>query len=75
MSEITFGKCRIPELLRTRGWTQATLANKTGMTEQRISDYITGNRKSMTMKTAFIIAHVLNCHVEDLYEYIVIDHE
>lgn len=75
MSEIIFGKCRIPELLSTRGWTQANLADKTGMTEQRISDYITGNRKSMTMKTAFIIAHVLNCHVEELYEYKVTNHE
>lgn len=75
LSEIIFGKCRIPELLSARSWSQANLADKTGISEQRISDYITGNRKSMALKTAFLIAHVLDCRIEELYEYKVTNYE
>jgi transcriptional regulator with XRE-family HTH domain len=67
---IVIGRCRIPHLLRERGWTQQELANRTGLDKRTISFYCTNARKRMTLFNAVIIADVLGVdNPRDLYEW------
>lgn len=59
-------RCRLPDILKDRS--QQWLAEQTGLTKQRISDY-TNMRYIMSLKVAAGIASVLKVHVEDLYEW------
>lgn len=62
------GKCRLPELLRKRGFTQQQIADRAGMPKQQISDYAT-NRRVMSLLTAKIISETLGCTMDDLYHW------
>lgn len=66
---ILVGKCLLLDLLKDRKMTQQELANKTKISKQDISDYV-NNRKTMSLRTAKIIARSLRCHIDDLYEWI-----
>ncbi|MED3562356.1 helix-turn-helix transcriptional regulator [Bacillus xiapuensis] len=69
MIEITIGRCLIPNLLKRKGMTQADLAVITGISPTQINGYISGERQSMTLRTAKKIACTLNCSIDDLYEW------
>jgi putative transcriptional regulator len=69
MIEIRIGKCLIPNLLKRRGMTQVDLATITGISTTQINGYISGDRQSMTLRTAKKIAHALNCSIDDLYDW------
>ncbi|WP_420481860.1 helix-turn-helix transcriptional regulator [Cohnella zeiphila] len=60
-------RCRIPELLYRKRKSQVWLAEKTGISKQRISAYI-HLRVIMTIPVSAIIAEALNCKLDDLYE-------
>lgn len=64
------GRCRIKELLDERGMTQQELADKTGMSKSFINDKVR-NRGShgMWIDSAKKIATVLDCTIDDLYEW------
>ncbi|MEH7521731.1 helix-turn-helix transcriptional regulator [Bacillus sp. JJ1503] len=68
---IKVGKCRIQELLDAKGMTQQELAAKTGMSKSFINDKVR-NRGShgMWVDSAKKIAIVLDCSIDDLYEWI-----
>lgn len=68
MISIEIVRCRIPDLLFRIRKTQTWLAEQTGYSRQRISDYV-NMRELMSLKTAAAIAHVLRCSINDLYEY------
>ena len=68
------GKCLLPIRLKECGMTQQELADKLGMKEQQISDYV-HKRKVMSLKTAINVAAVLKCHIDDLYERIYVGDE
>jgi putative transcriptional regulator len=70
MIKIEFGQCLLLELLHKRGMTQIELSEKTGISPQQISEYITGKRK-MSYLNAVKISMVLKCHADDLYKWIV----
>ncbi|AZV43624.1 hypothetical protein BAOM_3015 [Peribacillus asahii] len=72
MIEIQLGKCLLFDLLKKRGWTQIALSDKTGIKKSQISAYI-HNKQFMSLKTAILIASVLDCHVDDLYEYQIVE--
>lgn len=59
-------RCRIPELLRKKGKTQQWLADQTGLSKQRISDYVQ-LRYIMRLPTAALIARMLNVHIDELH--------
>jgi DNA-binding XRE family transcriptional regulator len=59
-------RCRLPELLKGRS--QQWLADQTGHSKQRISDY-TNMRYIMSLKVAANIAHILRVRIDDLYEW------
>lgn len=63
-------RCRIPELLRSKGLTQSWLASKTGLTKQRISDYARMRDGRITsLQIAYLIATKLNVNPGELYEW------
>ncbi|WP_438449488.1 helix-turn-helix domain-containing protein [Gorillibacterium sp. sgz5001074] len=65
-----YGRCRLPELLRQSKMTQQDLADRTGYPKSNISDWI-ARRKKMSFTTAMSVSRVLNCHPEDLYEWVI----
>ena len=65
---IKLGRCRLTILLKERKRTARWLAERTGMSEQRISDY-SNNRKSMSLVTAKCVSLALDCQIDDLYTW------
>lgn len=61
------GRCLLADLLDKAGLTQQELADKTGIPKQQINRYVL-NKTIMSYQTARIIASVLKCAMEDLYE-------
>ncbi|RDV30952.1 helix-turn-helix transcriptional regulator [Lysinibacillus capsici] len=61
-------RCRLRELLKLNDMTQVELAEKLSITPQQIQHYIQNNRV-MSLKVAKNIAEVLNCTIDDLYEW------
>jgi len=59
-------RCRIPDILRSKGQTQTWLADRTGFSGQRVSDYCT-MRRLMSLQVAKLIADELRVPIEDLY--------
>lgn len=68
MISVEIVRCRIPELLFRLGKTQSWLADQTGYSRQRISDYV-NMRDLMSLKTALVVAHILRCSMNDLYQW------
>lgn len=67
----TVGKCLLADRLRRTGISQQRLAELTGIRKTQISDYV-HNRRVMNIRNAKTIATVLNCHIDDLYEFVYI---
>jgi transcriptional regulator with XRE-family HTH domain len=64
-------RCRIPDILRSKGLTQSWLADKTGLTKQRISDYVRMRDGRITsLQVAYLIANTLKVSPSDLYEWV-----
>ena len=61
-------RCRIPDILRSKGQTQTWLADRTGFSSQRVSDYCT-MRRIMSIQVAKLIADELRVPMEQLYEW------
>lgn len=62
------GKCLLRSRLNKAKITQADLAKRVNLSPQMISHYIF-NRKLMSLDNAKSIADVLDCSIEDLYEW------
>lgn len=67
--KFSVGKCHLRELLKKRGLNQTELALKLGVTPQQINHYIT-RKRVMTLSTAKSISTILNCDIEDLYDFL-----
>lgn len=63
------GRCLLQERLDELDMTQTELAEKLNVTKQQINKYVK-NKQMMSLKVAGNIAFLLNCHIEDLYEWI-----
>lgn len=59
--------CRIPYLLKKIGKNQQWLADNTGISKQRISDIVHLRMDNITIQRAAVIAHFLNCRIDDLF--------
>ena len=62
------GRCLLKQLLEQKRMTASELANKSEISLQRISDY-KSNRRGMSLTNARKIAQVLNCYIDDLYDW------
>lgn len=61
------GRCRLPELLGDMLPTE--FARRMGVNDSSVSRWISGERM-MSFEHAVMAARILNCHAEDLYEWI-----
>lgn len=61
-------KCLLASRLKKVGLTQEELSEITGIPKSQISEYA-NFRHTMSLKTAKTIAQVLNCHIDDLYQW------
>jgi transcriptional regulator with XRE-family HTH domain len=66
---VSVGRCLIPNLLASRGWTQRQLAEHSGIDERVISFYSTGRRKKMSLLIAVALSDALGVSPRDLYEW------
>ncbi|OAJ75129.1 hypothetical protein AYJ08_05795 [Brevibacillus sp. SKDU10] len=62
------GRCLLKQRLKSVRMTQRDLASRAGMPEQQISDYVNGRIK-MSLDNARTLSHILQCSIEDLYEW------
>jgi plasmid maintenance system antidote protein VapI len=62
------GRCQLRKLLKQIDMTQTELAELTGKAEAKISDYC-NDKAVMSLATAAVIAKVIGCHIDDLYEF------
>lgn len=62
------GRCLLRQLLDKRKLSNQWLAEQTGLSEQKISNYVNGHTK-MGYGVAVSIALTLGVHAEDLYEF------
>lgn len=63
------GRCLLRERLNDAKMTQQELALKLDITVQQVNKYVL-NKQGMSIKVAKNIAEILNCHIDDLYEWI-----
>lgn len=63
------GRCLLRQRLKDAGIAQYQLANRLNVTEQQINKYV-NDRQNMSLQVAKNIAVILNCHIDDLYEWI-----
>lgn len=65
------GKCLLRYRLRDAGMSQQELVEKSGVDKSSVSIYVNddGTARKMTIGTAKSIAHVLDRHIDDLYEW------
>ena len=62
------GKCLLPQILRQKDFSQQELAENIAVTRQQIHKYVTSDRV-MTLEIAYNISKILDCSIEDLYEW------
>ena len=62
------GKCLLRRRLKQANMTQTELGKRVDLSPQMISHYV-NRRKIMSLEVAKSIAAVMNCNVEDLYEW------
>lgn len=63
------GRCLLPELLTERQLTVTAFADQLQAKPALLHDYIEG-RRVMPLRNAKAIAQVLDCRIEDLYEWL-----
>lgn len=66
---VSVGRCLLHDLLTERHMTITELANNINMPKQQLSDYA-NDRFKMSILNAKRIAIALNCHIDDLYEWL-----
>jgi DNA-binding Xre family transcriptional regulator len=68
------GKCLLSDLLQEKRMTQQDLANRLGVSRQQIKHYTSEKKpRIMTLHIAKNIATILDCNIEDLYEWIPVE--
>jgi transcriptional regulator with XRE-family HTH domain len=63
------GKCLLSDRLLQARMSQQELAEKLGVSRQQINHYV-NKKRIMTIPIAINIAYILNCTIDDLYEWI-----
>src|SRR5699024_2623946 len=62
------GRCLLRYRLQDSNMTQQELADAMSISVQQINKYVL-NKQRMSIEVARNIAVILNCHIEDLYEW------
>ncbi|TYS64478.1 helix-turn-helix transcriptional regulator [Sutcliffiella horikoshii] len=61
-------KCRLKEWIAKSKRTQADIAKEMGLTDQQLSNWVTG-RSVPPLKKAMQIAKILGCDISDIWEW------
>lgn len=64
----TVGRCLLRDLLHKNDMSQVELAERLNSSPQQIQHYVQNNR-IMSLKVAKNISVILNCDIDDLYEW------
>lgn len=62
------GRCLLKLRLKEKGITQSELARRSKISRQMISQYA-NNKSKMSPAVMYTVAYVLECTMEDLYEW------
>ncbi|PIC88397.1 transcriptional regulator [Sporosarcina sp. P21c] len=65
------GRCLLREILDNKGMKQSDLAVRLNVTKQQINKYAQ-DKQRMSLEVAKNIAVILDCHIEDLYQWDVV---
>ena len=63
------GRCLLRQKLIDAGMEQTELASRLNVTKQQVNKYVM-NRQIMALETAKNVAVILDCRIEQLYEWI-----
>lgn len=63
------GRCLLQDILDARAMSQADLADKLNVKPPQINKYVK-ETQGMSYQAAYNISKILNCRMEDLYEWI-----
>lgn len=63
------GRCLLRDRLKDVGMSQQELAIRMEIKVQQVNKYVL-NKQKMSIQVAKNIAFILNCNIEDLYEWI-----
>lgn len=69
MARLQRGRCRLSALLAARNMTPAEFARRMHVERSTVSRWIAGER-DMSFENAVMAARILDCHAEDMYEWI-----
>jgi putative transcriptional regulator len=69
--EVRITKCKLRDRRLAAGYTQMQLAHLAGINKARISEYERGP-KDVHLSTAIKFCIILNCNIDDLFEFEVI---
>ncbi len=61
-------KCYINEWITKRGYKKGWIADRLGVSRESVSKWA-NNKSTPSLETAFKLAAILNCKVDDLWEY------
>lgn len=61
--------CHIPDLLHRIGKTQVWLADKVGITPQRVTDIVKLRHPGITLALSLRIADAIGCSIYDLFTW------
>jgi transcriptional regulator with XRE-family HTH domain len=63
------GRCLLSKRLRLVGMTQTQLAERLGVQRQQVSRWAR-NEQGMSLESAYNVATILDCYMDDLFEWI-----
>jgi transcriptional regulator with XRE-family HTH domain len=66
---VSRGRCLLGQLIKAKGWTKAEYARRSGRSKRMIS-YFCSNRSPMTPEDIYIATILLDCHFDDIYEFV-----
>lgn len=66
---ISRGRCLLPDLIASKGWTQAEYAKRAGR-HPRIISHFCNDERVMLPEDMYIASIIFGCKMEDLYEWL-----
>jgi plasmid maintenance system antidote protein VapI len=71
VAALNYGRSRLPELLNVRGTTKAEFARRMDFHPSMVSQIISGHKR-FSLLQAKKASDILDCNIEDLYEWKII---
>lgn len=69
MSKFSRGRCKLNDLILSRGWTHEKYADVSGRSARMIS-YFCRNERTMLPEDIYTAMKIFKCGIEEIYEFI-----